>query len=215
MLELGRQRPVLSDDRPAVLEDFPFGSADVDHRLDGEDHAGPQADATPGRAQMGDAGRLVQAAAHAVPAPLAHHAIAVRFRVGLDGGADIADARAGLGADATLESALEPIAAQVEGTVEPLSTATNDGMQVQFSDEASGLTQRQVLFPYGDMGEVFYIQTLAPTDQEDVIDSILDSLELAPPQPDVDALDAAWTGPEHLPRPGEIADARAWLRRVA
>ena len=30
-----------------------------------------------------------------------------------------------------------------------------------------------------------------------------------------DALDAAWTGPEHLPRPGEIADARAWLRRVA
>lgn len=99
---------------------------------------------------------------------------------------------AGLGADATLESALEPIAAQVEGTVEPLTNATNEGMQVQFSDEASGLTQRQVLFPYGDMGEVFYIQTLAPTDQEDVIDSILDSLELAPPQPDVDALDAAW-----------------------
>lgn len=28
------------------------------------------------------------------------------------------------------------------------------------------------------------------------------------------ALDAAWTGPEHLPRPAEIADAAAWVRRV-
>lgn len=29
-----------------------------------------------------------------------------------------------------------------------------------------------------------------------------------------DALDAVWSGPEALPRPGEIADAGAWLRRV-
>ncbi len=29
-----------------------------------------------------------------------------------------------------------------------------------------------------------------------------------------DALDAVWSGPDALPRPGEIADAGAWLRRV-
>lgn len=29
-----------------------------------------------------------------------------------------------------------------------------------------------------------------------------------------DALDAVWTGPEALPAPGEIADPRAWVRRV-
>lgn len=99
---------------------------------------------------------------------------------------------AGLGADTTLESALEPVADQVDGEVEPVANESVEGMQVQFSDEASGMTQRQILFPYGEMGEVFYIQTLAPTDQDEVIQGILDSLELAPPEPDYDALNAAW-----------------------
>lgn len=97
-----------------------------------------------------------------------------------------------LGADATFESALEPIAAQVESAVEPLTAGTNEGVQVQFADDASGLMQRQVLFPYGENGEVFYIQTLAPTDQDEVVLGILDSLEVNPPQPDYDAANAAW-----------------------
>ena len=97
-----------------------------------------------------------------------------------------------LGADVSFESALEPIAAQVESTVEPLTTGANEGMQVQFADEASGLTQRQVLFPYGEYGEVAYIQTLAPIDQDSVILAILESLEINPPQPDYAAANAAW-----------------------
>lgn len=98
----------------------------------------------------------------------------------------------GLGVNTTLESALEPIAAQVESAVEPLTAGTNEGAQVAFSDEASGLTQRQVLFPYGEQGEVFYIQTLAPADQDAVILDMLNSLELNPPQPDYAAANAAW-----------------------
>lgn len=99
----------------------------------------------------------------------------------------------GLGPDTTLESALEPIATQVESTVEPLTAGTNEGVQVTFSDEASGAIQRQILFPYGEQGEVFYLQTLAPTtDQDAVILEILDSLELKPPQPDYAAANAAW-----------------------
>lgn len=97
-----------------------------------------------------------------------------------------------LGADVTFESALEPIAAQVESAVEPLTAGTNEGMQVQFADDTSGLMQRQVLFPYGENGEVFYIQTLAPTDQDEVVLGILDSLEVNPPQPDYAAANAAW-----------------------
>src|SRR5690606_30647135 len=97
-------------------QDLPFRRADVDHRLDSEDHAGPQADAPPGRAHMRDAGRLVQTAAHAVPAPFTHHAQAVRFGVGLDGGANIADARAGL---RRLDAQVKTFAGYVQETLHP------------------------------------------------------------------------------------------------
>src|SRR5438128_869295 len=39
MFELGRERAVAGDGGPAVVEQFYVGAADVDHRLDGEDHA--------------------------------------------------------------------------------------------------------------------------------------------------------------------------------
>jgi len=98
----------------------------------------------------------------------------------------------GLGPDATLESALESVASQVEGTVEPFTAGASGGFQVVFTDDAESGVQHLVLLPYGDQGEALYIQTFAPTDQDATVLSILDSLELDPPRPDMDAANAAW-----------------------
>jgi hypothetical protein len=40
VLELGRERAVAGHGGPAVGEDLHAGFAEIDHRLDGEDHAG-------------------------------------------------------------------------------------------------------------------------------------------------------------------------------
>lgn len=98
----------------------------------------------------------------------------------------------GLGPDTTLASALEPLASQVESSVEPLTAGANEGFQVRVVDEANNSAQYLVLFPYGEHGEVFYIQAVAPIGQENVVLDILNSLELNPPQPDYDAINAAW-----------------------
>ncbi len=97
----------------------------------------------------------------------------------------------GLGPDATLESALEPLAGQVNSSVEPLTAGANEGFHVQFAD-GNGNTQYLILFPYGTTGEVFYIQALAPSGQDGTILGILDSLRMEPPQPDYEAINAAW-----------------------
>lgn len=97
----------------------------------------------------------------------------------------------GLGPDATLESALEPLAGQVNSSVEPLTAGANEGFHVQFAD-GNGNTQYLILFPYGNTGEVFYIQALAPNGTDSTILGILDSLRMEPPQPDYEAINAAW-----------------------
>ncbi len=98
----------------------------------------------------------------------------------------------GLGPDTTLESALEPLASQVEGSVAPVTAGANEGFGVRVADEANNSVQHLVLFPYGEQGEVFYIQAVTPADQEEALLDILNSLELNPPQPDYAAIDAAW-----------------------
>src|SRR5687767_5068504 len=50
MLELGGERAVAGDRGPAVVEQFHVGAADVDHRLNGEEHAGFQFGAGAGTA---------------------------------------------------------------------------------------------------------------------------------------------------------------------
>src|SRR3546814_6530921 len=42
VFELGRQRSIAGDGGPSVLQHLHAGLADIDHRLDGEEHAGLQ-----------------------------------------------------------------------------------------------------------------------------------------------------------------------------
>ena len=70
--------------------------AEIDHRLDGEQHAGLEGDALAGPPRMDDVGLVVEDAAEAVAAEVAHHAHVLRLDEALDGVADIAGGRAGL-----------------------------------------------------------------------------------------------------------------------
>src|SRR5207253_4542804 len=75
--------------------------AEIDHRLDGEEHAGLQHHAFAGPADMDDVRLVVEHATQPVAAEIAHHAHALRLDKTLDGVADIAGGGAGLhGSDA-------------------------------------------------------------------------------------------------------------------
>src|SRR5204863_787972 len=81
---------------PTVGEDFYVRLAEIDHRLDGEEHAGLQRHAFAGPADMDDVGLVVEQPAEAVAAEVAHHAHALRLDKALDGVADVAGGGAGL-----------------------------------------------------------------------------------------------------------------------
>ncbi len=87
----------------AVMTVQPSGSriqscdALVDHRLDGENHAGDQARAGFGLANVGDGQVFVQGAADAVAAPFVDDADALGVGVVLDGPADVVEAVVELG----------------------------------------------------------------------------------------------------------------------
>src|SRR5258707_11197956 len=93
MLELRRQRAVARHRGPAVGQDFDMRLAEIDHRLDGEEHAGFQGDAFAGAADMDDVRLVMEHAAEAVAAEVAHHAHALRLDKTLDGVADVAGGR--------------------------------------------------------------------------------------------------------------------------
>src|SRR4029077_11597060 len=89
MLELCRQRTVAGHRGPAVGQDLHMRLAEIDHGLDGEEHAGLQRHALAGPADMNDVGLVVEHAAQAVAAEVAHHAHALRLDETLNGMADI------------------------------------------------------------------------------------------------------------------------------
>ena len=97
MLELGRQRAVAGDRGPAVVEDLHVGSAKVDHRLDGEEHARLELGAGAGTAGVDDLGAVVEDAADAVAAEIADDAVAIGLGMALDGIGDVAEMIAGPG----------------------------------------------------------------------------------------------------------------------
>src|SRR3954469_7545219 len=75
--------------------------AEIDHRLDGEEHAGLELHALAGAADMDDVRLVVEHAPEAMAAEIAHHAHALRLDETLDGVADVAGGGAGLhGGDA-------------------------------------------------------------------------------------------------------------------
>src|SRR5688572_2811650 len=94
VLPLRRQAVVLGHHGPAVGELPDLGLAGVDHRLDGEGHARLQREADAAPAVVEDLRLFVELPADAVPAELAHHAVAVLLGVRLDGVADVAQVRA-------------------------------------------------------------------------------------------------------------------------
>src|SRR5260370_5730750 len=69
--------------------------AEIDHRLDGEEHAGLEHHAFAGPADMNDVRLVVEHAAQAVAAEVAHHAHALRLDEALNGVSDVAGGGAG------------------------------------------------------------------------------------------------------------------------
>src|SRR5688572_24797703 len=106
MLELGGEAAVAGDGGPAVVEQFDRRLADVDHRLDGEEHSGPELRPGAGAAGVDDLGRIVEDAAEAVAAEIADDAVAIGLGVGLDGMADVAEMVAGPGRGDAADHAL-------------------------------------------------------------------------------------------------------------
>lgn len=60
MLELRRQAPVARHCRPAIFQYLARCLADVDHRLDGEDHAGAKLWSCPRTSGVDDFGGVVE-----------------------------------------------------------------------------------------------------------------------------------------------------------
>jgi hypothetical protein len=96
MLVLRRQRAVARHRCPAILHQRHIAPAEIDHRLDGEDHAGAQFFALPAPAEVEDVRRVVKDAAKPVAAESLDDRVALAFGIFLDRGAKIAKARARL-----------------------------------------------------------------------------------------------------------------------
>ena len=86
---------VLGDDRPAVGQLANLAASGVQHRLDGEDHAGLQLGTGAGTPVVQHLGIFMEVAADAVAAELAHDGKALFLGIGLDDVADVAQACAG------------------------------------------------------------------------------------------------------------------------
>src|SRR5207247_6118846 len=74
----------------AVGQHLHMRPAEIDHRLDGEEHARLEHDALAWTADMYDIRLVVEQPAHAMAAKIAHHAHVLGFDVRLDGVADVA-----------------------------------------------------------------------------------------------------------------------------
>src|SRR5215813_5614151 len=72
-----------------------MGTAEIDHGLDREQHAGPKYRALAVAADMDDVGLVMEQPAQPVTAEIADHAHMLGFHEGLDGGPDVAGGAAG------------------------------------------------------------------------------------------------------------------------
>ncbi len=97
-----------------------------------------------------------------------------------------------VGAGETMASALQPVADQVSGTVEPFTANGLEGAAVNFEDTEAGTMNHLVLLPYGTQGAALYIQTTAVPEEDASVLAILGSITIDPPVPDYAAIDAAW-----------------------
>src|SRR6478609_12083309 len=91
VLELRAGLPVAGDDGPVVVPHVPLAGAEVQHRLDGERHAGLDGLVVVQVLEVGDDQPGVERGADAVPGELAYDAVPEPFRVALDDAADDVD----------------------------------------------------------------------------------------------------------------------------
>ena len=91
MFKLGRERAIACYRRPAIVEDFDVRASNVDHWLNREKHTGFQFWPGAGASGMDHFGRIMEQTADAVPAEIAHHAVAVLLGKTLDRVRDIAE----------------------------------------------------------------------------------------------------------------------------
>ena len=95
MFPLGREAPVAGHHGPFIGQQFDLPLAEIDHRLDGEDHAGFEPQAGVGPAIMQDLRFFMEFPADAVPAILAHDRTAPALGQRLDAMPDRAEAHPG------------------------------------------------------------------------------------------------------------------------
>ena len=86
---------VFGDDGPAIAHFFDLAFASVDHRLDGEDHAGHKLHQSTGLAVVQNLGFFVKATTYAMATKFAHHREAVAFGKFLDGVTNVTQVGAG------------------------------------------------------------------------------------------------------------------------
>jgi len=94
-----------------------------------------------------------------------------------------------LGAGVTAEDALQPLADENNVDIE---TFPGGGLGVALPDEANGIIQNIVVYPYNDMGAKLVMQTAASPEENTTILDILGSMEIDPPHPNAEAADAAF-----------------------
>ena len=97
MFELCRQRTVACDGRPPVVEHLHVGPPDINHRLDGEEHARLELGAGARAPGMDDLGAVMEQPADPMTAEVANDAVALRFRMVLNGVGDVSKVVARLG----------------------------------------------------------------------------------------------------------------------
>mmetsp|Transcript_20980 Transcript_20980/g.80928 ORF Transcript_20980/g.80928 Transcript_20980/m.80928 type:complete len:420 (+) Transcript_20980:106-1365(+) len=155
VLPLGRQGTVLGDDGPAIAQLADLAPAGVDHGLDREHHAGHQFIQRAGAAVVQHLGLLVEDAADAVAAELAHDREAGVLSKRLYGMADIAQPRAGANLGNALPHGLVSEGAEPLGGNGPLSD----------DEHAAGVTVPAVLDDGDvDVDDVAVLQRLVVRD---------------------------------------------------
>ena len=92
-----------------------------------------------------------------------------------------------------LGTAIQSIADQVGVEAKmPYGMAGLEGAGINYTDEETGYVFHFMLLPYGDHGDVLYIQTTADPEVDAAVIGILNSMMLDIPIPDYAAADAAW-----------------------
>src|SRR3546814_19994737 len=89
VFELGRQRSIAGAGGPSVLQHLHAALADIDHRLDGAEHAGLQFRTVARAADMHDFGRVVKETAKAMTTDAADHTVTEFFSMPLERQADV------------------------------------------------------------------------------------------------------------------------------